>query len=79
MGILIPFPGNMDTSTAPRPKRKRSMTSIALSWLSERMTRADELKEQISSGNYQIPIDQVAKAIVHPESENHSEVMEKEV
>jgi anti-sigma28 factor (negative regulator of flagellin synthesis) len=65
MGTIIPFPAvNMENSQ--RPKRKRSMTSIALNWLSERMNRTDQLKEAISSGTYQIPIDQVAKAIIHP-------------
>ena len=64
MSNIIPFPRNMEQT--PPPKRKRSMTSIALNWLSERMSRADELKEAINSGTYQIPIDQVAKAIVHP-------------
>ena len=68
MSNIIPFPKNMEQ--APRPKRKRSMTSIALNWLSERMSRADELKEAINSGTYQIPIDQVAKAIAQPSTED---------
>ena len=68
MSNIIPFPGNMEAP--PRPKRKRSMTSIALSWLSERMSRTDELKEAINSGTYKIPIDKVAEAIVHPSPED---------
>lgn len=68
MSNIIPFPKNMEQT--PRPKRKRSMTGIALNWLSERMSRADEVKEAINSGTYQIPIDQVAKAIVHPGPED---------
>ena len=72
MGEVINFPGSMDSNTT-RPKRKRSMTSIALSWLSERMNRADELKKAISDGTYQVPIDQVAKAIVKPDNGTQAE------
>jgi len=75
MSNIIPFPKNMEQA-APRPKRKRSMTSIALNWLSERMSRADELKEAINSGTYQIPINQVAKAIVQPTPGDNETKME---
>jgi len=52
-----------------KPKRKRSMTSVALNWLSERMRRADELKQAVASGTYKVPTDRVAKALVNTEED----------
>ena len=52
-----------------QPKRKRSMTSVALNWLAERMRRADEVKAAVATGTYRVPTDQVAKALVNPEED----------
>jgi anti-sigma28 factor (negative regulator of flagellin synthesis) len=51
------------------PKRKRSMTSLALAWLTERMSRAEEVKQALSSGTYKVPAEQVARALINPDKD----------
>ena len=75
-GICSDAPGNVSKISVKHmgdvssPKRKRSMTSIALGWLTERMRRTEEVKQAVQSGSYKIPAEKVAKALVQPDEEN---------
>lgn len=73
MGKIVTHPlMNASSNKSNVPKRKRSMTSIALSWLSDRIQRADEVKHALSSGTYKVSTTRVAKSIVDPdEKEGH--------
>jgi len=51
----------------PKLKRKRSLTSLTLSWLSERLKRSEALKEQIQNGTYQVDSEKLAKSLVNRE------------
>lgn len=59
----------MTDSTVAPPKesktRKRSMTSLTLTWFAERMRKAAEIREKISSGSYQVPSDKIAASLVN--------------
>lgn len=45
------------------PKR-RSLTSLTLGWIAERLRRTEALKEQVKSGSYSINSQSVAKSLV---------------
>ncbi len=49
-------------SGCPRP---RSMTSLCLDWLAERMRRADRIKTQISEGSYRVNSEAVAQSLMN--------------
>ncbi len=59
----------MNPSEPKKNPRKRSMTSVALNWLTERMRRAEELKQAVSSGTYKVPTAEVARKLVTPEED----------
>lgn len=48
-----------------RTGRKRSVTSMTLGWLAEKMRRTQELKERVSSGTYRIDSEKVAAALIN--------------
>ena len=54
----------------PAPIRKRSLTSMTLNWIADRMRKAAKIKEEINSGTYKVDPQQVAEAMV---SSNRSE------
>lgn len=45
--------------------RKRSVTSLTLGWLAEKIRRTQDLKERVASGKYQIDSEKVAAAIIN--------------
>jgi anti-sigma28 factor (negative regulator of flagellin synthesis) len=47
--------------------RKRSLTSVTLQWLAERMRRSERIKAQVSEGTYQVDSAKVAASIVNEE------------
>jgi len=47
-----------------KPKRKRSMTSIALQWVNERIQKAELLKQRVKSGAYTVSSEELAKSLV---------------
>lgn len=59
-----------ESEGAPAPRRKRSVTSIALGWLAERMRKVDTVRAAISRGQYEVPADSVARAIVKPDEDS---------
>lgn len=59
----------MDEKETPTPPKKRSLTSLTLGWIAERVRRAEELKEKVRSGSYNINSSSIAKALVDPGTE----------
>lgn len=55
------LPPDPDTD-APRP---RSMTSLCLTWLAERMRRAERIRAQVSDGSYRVSSEAVAQAMLN--------------
>ena len=51
----------------PEKPRKRSLTSVTLQWLAERMRRSERIKTEISDGTYQIDSAKIAASIVNEE------------
>jgi anti-sigma28 factor (negative regulator of flagellin synthesis) len=51
----------------PEKPRKRSLTSVTLQWLAERMRRSERIKTAINEGTYQIDSAKVAASIVNEE------------
>ncbi|MCB0328117.1 MAG: flagellar biosynthesis anti-sigma factor FlgM [Bdellovibrionales bacterium] len=45
--------------------RKRSLTSLTLAWLSEKLRRAEEIKEKVHSGAYQVDSEKLAASMVN--------------
>lgn len=43
---------------------KRSVTSLTLGWIAERLRRAERLKKEVESGSYRVNSAAVAQAIV---------------
>ncbi|MFM1846903.1 MAG: Anti-sigma-28 factor, FlgM [Pseudomonadota bacterium] len=55
-----------ESEQAVKP-RKRSLTSVTLQWLAERMRRSERIKAQVSEGTYQVDSAKVAASIVNEE------------
>jgi anti-sigma28 factor (negative regulator of flagellin synthesis) len=47
-----------------RPERKRSLTSITLGWLSEKLRRSEQIKESLKSGSYKVDSEKIAQSIL---------------
>ena len=56
---------SMDSSDV-KPPRKRSLTSMTLGWIAERISRAERIKEQVNSGTYKVDPERVAQSMVDP-------------
>ncbi|RME59177.1 MAG: flagellar biosynthesis anti-sigma factor FlgM [Candidatus Dadabacteria bacterium] len=46
-------------------KRPRSLTSLTLGWLAEKVRKAEDIKEAIKSGQYKIDTKKVAASILN--------------
>ena len=57
-----------DDTGGQRPERKRSLTSLTLNWLSEKLKRAEEVKEQVKSGAYEVDSAKLAASMVDKDS-----------
>ena len=56
----------MNGSEEDKPK-KRSLTSISLGWIAEKLRRAEEIKKAMQDGTYKVDSTKVAKALVNKE------------
>ena len=45
--------------------RKRSLTSITLGWIAERLRKAELIKQQVEDGTYNVDSEKVAAAIAN--------------
>ncbi len=48
---------------------KRSVTSLTLGWLAERLKRAERLKKEIAAGSYRVDSSAVAQAMISPKND----------
>ena len=55
------MPDNKSEESIPR---KRSLTSLTLNWLAERMRKAERVRSAIEKGHYKINSEDLAKSIV---------------
>lgn len=53
-----------DNKGGPNTPRKRSLTSLSLQWLAERMRKAERIKAEIAAGKYRISSAEVAESLV---------------
>ncbi len=53
-----------DNGNEPKPQRKRGVTSVMLGWIADRLRRAEDLKQKISTGTYQIDSEKIAESIL---------------
>ena len=51
--------------------RKRSLTSLSLQWLAERMRKAERIKAEIAAGKYSVSSSDVAESLVSEPSDPH--------
>ena len=58
----------MSQEPQSKPARKRSLTDITIGWIADRLRRAERIKEQVQSGQYQVNTDKVAASIINEES-----------
>ncbi|MCB0354896.1 MAG: flagellar biosynthesis anti-sigma factor FlgM [Bdellovibrionales bacterium] len=58
--------GSKDASNG-QPARKRSLTSLTLEWITEKLRRSEQIKEDIKSGSYQIDSEKLAARLANEE------------
>ncbi|MCB0310584.1 MAG: flagellar biosynthesis anti-sigma factor FlgM [Bdellovibrionales bacterium] len=58
---------NNQNNSDEKPVRRRSLTSISLGWVADRLRRAEQIKQEISSGSYKIDTAKVAASMVSDE------------
>jgi anti-sigma28 factor (negative regulator of flagellin synthesis) len=51
--------------------RKRSLTSLSLQWLAERMRKTERIKAEIAAGKYSVSSADVAESLVSEPSDPH--------
>lgn len=57
----------METNSEPKKPRQRSLTSVTLHWMAERVRRAEKIKKQIAKGKYKVNSEEIAAAIINEE------------
>jgi anti-sigma28 factor (negative regulator of flagellin synthesis) len=45
--------------------KKRSLTSVTLQWLAERVRKTERIKEELQAGHYKVSSEQIAASIVN--------------
>jgi hypothetical protein len=48
----------------PLNPKKRSLTSLSLQWLAERLLKAERIKSELAQGTYVVPTSKIAEAMV---------------
>lgn len=50
---------------APKPPRRRGLTSLTLEWFAEKFKKAQRIKEELNSGSYNVDSNKLAEALVN--------------
>lgn len=58
--------------TEEKTPRKRSLTSVTLQWLAERMRKAERIKRELEDGTYSVSTERVAASLVNADGEEKS-------
>jgi len=59
---------NKNISAIPR---KRSLTSLSLQWIAERIRKTERIKAEIAAGKYSVSSSDVAESLVSDPSDMH--------
>lgn len=57
-----------ESKSEEKKPRKRSLTEITLTWLAERVRRAEKIKEEVNKGTYTVDSQKIASAILNDKS-----------
>ena len=57
----------MESQTGTKKPRARSLTSLTLNWMAERVRRAEKIKKQVAKGKYKVNSEEIAAAIINEE------------
>ncbi len=60
----------LDAKSEKRAPRKRSMTTLKLQWVAERVRKCRRIKEQVQAGTYHVDSREVAKALLNVRDED---------
>jgi anti-sigma28 factor (negative regulator of flagellin synthesis) len=55
----------MNDMNDQKPPRRKGITSVTLQWIAEKLRRSQRIKEELSTGSYQIDSAKVAQAIIN--------------
>jgi len=50
-------------------QRRRGLTSVTLHWIAEKVRRAQQIKDELQRGTYEVDSNKVAKAILSGENQ----------
>ena len=59
------LPKNSRSQNKSRPRRQRSMTTLNMQWLGERVRKTKKIKEMIEAGEYHVDSKLVAQALLN--------------
>ena len=51
------------------PQKKRSLTSISLGWLAEKLRKCERIKAELNSGTYSVDSSAIAQSITNAEDD----------
>lgn len=57
--------GQNDACAGEQQPRKRSVTSLTLGWIADRLRKAESLKERVNSGEYCVDSAQIARSLMN--------------
>lgn len=55
----------MSDSEQNSPRPKRSLTSVTLGWIADKLRRSEEIKQKLADGTYSVDTRKVAAAIAN--------------
>ena len=55
----------MSDCNGNKPPRRKGITSMTLHWIAEKFRRAEQIKDALARGTYQVDSDKIAQAIVN--------------
>ncbi|RMG41178.1 MAG: flagellar biosynthesis anti-sigma factor FlgM [Candidatus Dadabacteria bacterium] len=62
---------NHSNHSGKPPERMKSLTSLTLGWLAEKVRKTEEIKSKLASGNYRVESEKVAAAILGSDTQHN--------